>query len=401
MNYFLIGGEFNNKGAEAMTFVAVWNIFKYDKDAIIYIYEKDSYNPYDFGEKVHMLDCPLQLLNRLSGRKISIKTWIKEFIKIFIPWKKSSIGKKRKVEKVLKTINVMIDISGYHLSSKWGKILSNEYCDWINLLKKNGAKVFLMPQSFGPFDYNSGEMVKFIADTLSKCDIIFAREKDGYNLLLNLGLNNVTYCYDSVLLENEMDRKKIILNYDKYFEELKVDSDNNIAIVPNYRLLDKTNINKEKLIDFYCKIISDNSNNNFYLISHAKEDIEICKIIKNKFQNNDRVIFIDHVLCSFNYENFVNKMNFIIASRYHSIVHAYKENVPSIIIGWAKKYDELASTFNQNDYLIALEALDESYNKINQMFTNYREESVKIRSILEVVQKNNCYSFLRDLNENK
>jgi hypothetical protein len=40
----LIGGEFNNKGAEAMTYVAVWNIFKHDKDAIIYIYGKDSYS---------------------------------------------------------------------------------------------------------------------------------------------------------------------------------------------------------------------------------------------------------------------------------------------------------------------------------------------------------------------
>ena len=79
-----------------------------------------------------------------------------------------------------------------------------------------------------------------------------------------------------------------------------------------------------------------------YLVAHAGEDLEMCKEVKRRINNNDSVVLIDHVLYSFNYEAFVSNMDFVIASRYHSLIHAYKKSTPAIILGWAEKYEELA-----------------------------------------------------------
>ena len=51
------------------------------------------------------------------------------------------------------------------------------------------------------------------------------------------------------------------------------------------------------------------------------------------------------------YSLMVRQFDFIIASRFHSIVHAYKEGVPAIIFGWATKYQELAGHFDQSKFV--------------------------------------------------
>ena len=46
MKYIIVGGEFNNKGAEAMVFSAISQIRKKDPCAEIVIFDANNYNPY-------------------------------------------------------------------------------------------------------------------------------------------------------------------------------------------------------------------------------------------------------------------------------------------------------------------------------------------------------------------
>ena len=48
MKYIIKGGEFNNKGAEAMSLVAIYNIISRDSKAIIYFY--------DYGYKTDLIE---------------------------------------------------------------------------------------------------------------------------------------------------------------------------------------------------------------------------------------------------------------------------------------------------------------------------------------------------------
>lgn len=403
MNYLLTGGEFNNKGAEGMTLVAISNIVKFDPSAKIYLLSKHTKNPFVFKCDFNILDCPQYVLHRIAKRKVGFIRYVKEFLKIFIPGKQSGLGQKRKVEKVLKSIDVMIDVSGYQLSSKWSNDTNIDYCCWINIMHSFGCKIYLMPQSFGPFDYKNKSVLQLIESTLKKCTKIYAREDSGYTLLKECGLNNVVKCPDSVLIENNLPLKNIISNYEIFTGDYEILGKNNIAIVPNKRLIDKGGYNHDKLISFYSRIISKFKDTDFYLVPHAGEDIEICRKIKEKNVNEGRIHFIDHVFCSFEYQRLAKKMDFIIASRYHSIIHAYKECTPAIILGWSDKYEDIADIFEQREYIILdIDDFDTSVKKIDLMKKSYLKEKNIIKKHLEEVQMcNNCYSFLGELNGNK
>lgn len=399
MNYLIIGGEFNNKGAEAMTFTCVQNIIKNDSESQIYLLNSGNYNPYIFKPNVKYLYTSSyfaeETLNKFS--KIGLIQRIKDFIKLFVPNKKSFIFQnKSELTNILKTIDVTFDISGFKLSSKWGEEGSINYLNWILLMKKFGSKVYLMPQSFGPFNYDKDYVVKEIQQVLPLCDHIYVREGDGYKLLLENHMTNVSLSPDSVLLEKNINIKGFITNVDDLSENIKVINSHNVAIIPNYRLLDKGDYLLSDLLGLYRLIINMMLSKKYtvFLTAHAGEDLEICRKIKEEYSDCDNVVLLDHVMFSFNYESFVKKMDFIIASRYHSLVHAYKEYVPAIIIGWSIKYSDLANILNQKKYLynICEKGIE---NIIEEMIENYLIERVTIKNRLLDVQKEGCYDILK------
>lgn len=399
MNYLLIGAEFNNKGAEAMTLVALKNIYDNDKNANVFLFSDWTRPSFKLKKELTYLNIPLWYVRKLCGRKNvrCYKQRIKDFIKFFIPGKKSAFGTYNKIKKMLKTIDITIDISGFAFSSKWGDEDTIDWISQIDLMEKLGSKVYLMPQSFGPFDYESNFVLEYGKRVLSKCELICAREQTGYNLLKELGLNNISLQADSVLSSNIFDIDILIENYNNN-ERMYIERENNIAIIPNARLIDRGGMDVNLLLKFY-KYIIDNyvEQYDFYLFAHAGEDIALCNLIKENYKTDNRVKLIDYVLPSFVFEKFVANMNFIVASRFHAIVHAYKENVPAIVLGWADKYKGLVLDVDQQKYQIDLNYYDEAISAVNEMADNYKSESEIIKTRVIDIQKQNCYNFLKTI----
>lgn len=400
MNYLLKGGEFNNKGAEAMTLVALSHILKIDPNANVFMFYSDKNVSLKLKKEVALIDNPSWWLRERIGRFPigNYKARLKDFIKLFLLGKHSFWGKKKYSEKLLRKIDHVIDISGFAFSSKWGDDGTIEWLDEIKLMQSYGAKIWIMPQSFGPFDFSSNYVIEYGKQVLSSCELIFARESTGLKLLRDLGLQNVEHMVDSVLLEKDFDPSFLIENFDFYKEDIPTKNSHNICIVPNFRLIDQGNKSKNTLINFYSKVITNYKNNfDIYLIAHAGEDLSLCKQIKEKFTTDKSVILIDHVLFSFNYEAFIKKMDFIISSRYHAIVHAYKQYVPAVILGWADKYQGIASELNQEAYLIDLDNMNDSLNIIQNMTNNFLQEKEIIKIKLAELQQDNCYRFLKEI----
>ena len=90
-------------------------------------------------------------------------------------------------------------------------------------------------------------------------------------------------------------------------------------------------------------------------------------------------------------------MDFIVASRYHSIVHGDRNAVPSVILGWAEKYRSLADLFGQGEFIFDVREniSDESLlAAIEKMSLNYSEYKVAIGTNLEEIQKESCFHVL-------
>ena len=48
----------------------------------------------------------------------------------------------------------------------------------------------------------------------------------------------------------------------------------------------------------------------------------------------------------------LKQFQFIVASRFHAIVHAFKNGIPCIALGWATKYYDLMKQFGQEQYML-------------------------------------------------
>jgi len=98
------------------------------------------------------------------------------------------------------------------------------------------------------------------------------------------------------------------------------------------------------------------------------------------------------------YDEWIKKFDFIIASRFHAIVHAYRNYVPCILLGWAIKYNELASKLGQekNAFDITSEKFnaDEVVKSLNVLISEYGDESEIIKLRLKDIQDSSCFDNL-------
>lgn len=379
MKYILVtGGEWNNKGAQAMLFVTVTELSKRFPDMEIcavvpphLIEEKKESGEFKF-KMISDIICRGPALFTLGGK------WRRMALK-----KREGIRSMLYARKVWKNTAYVFDISGYAIGKKWGPVKSAR-CAMIGALaKKVGAKCYFLPQSFGPFDFNIDEKDQklhdeIMKDWLSKAEIICAREQVGKQMLEEkYGLENVQYMPDIVLQNKEYNLDSI---YDNAPQIRTLDvKERSVALIPN------KHITKMKVNDSYQiweEIIRQLLKREYhvYLLVHSQDDVEVIKNLKEKFKDCENVILVQEDFSCIEYDLLVSKFDYLIASRYHSIVHAYRRSVPCIVLGWADKYEVLLGDMNQLSYMFDMRR-EISMEKVCQAMDDMeakREENAKI-----------------------
>lgn len=397
--FIIIGGNFQNTGAQAMTFVTVDALKKKYPDCDVIMFtslrdiKKDNSN-YTF-RVVHIGSSAYDQAN--SSKKF-LKIFFTGVAKILL--KKGNHFKEYKIlNQSLKNCDGVFDISGYALTSQFSNQYTLGRLSRIDLFDKHSIPFYFMPQSFGPFDYkeNKDYMLSKLKETLPKASKIFVREKEGYQMLKELiGENNIVESYDMVLQSGDINKSNIYKKAPSV-KEIDVSTKNNVAIIPNMRNFDHGN--KEAILSLYEVAIKRLicMKKNIYLISHSAEDIEMCKLIKDKFQKDDNVKVITEKIDSWNFDSLIRQFDFAIASRFHSIVHSYRAEVPCIALGWATKYKELLETLDQERYLFDVRNLNDREHFISaimKMNDQYEEEKKIIKKRLAEIQKSNCFNQL-------
>ncbi|GAF12463.1 hypothetical protein JCM19045_1661 [Bacillus sp. JCM 19045] len=299
MEYIIIvGGQLHNKGAQAMAYTVVDAMKKKfpEKEVVLFA---SVYTDRDEQER-HILNfkvLPWTLRQKMNFLNVKDKFFAgaKENIKQIVKGTGISKETSEQIIDILKNATSMIDISGYALSSQRGEIASLNYLFNIIIAQKYKIPMFLMPQSFGPFEYdNKKRMINLIQDKLNYPTKIFAREQDGFNKLTDLGLKNAELTLDTVLqAKDEIQVSNIYKN--KELLKLKV-LKNSISIIPNDKIMEHGD--KDKIFSIYKSLVSKAllEGKNIYLLRHSYEDLYICKQIKNEFKNEERVILIEEDL---------------------------------------------------------------------------------------------------------
>ena len=372
-NILISGGNFVNKGAEAMLYITVEQCLQRYPDSKCTIQLADGF---------YTVTSLSQLYKLSQNRK-------KESFKKIIKLKNMILAYKK--------ADLMIDVSGYELCSKLGIYPSVRYIFKIALSKWTHTKVVLLPQSFGPFEYKGacGKVLKFgIRHYLRYPIICFARErKSGEDLRTLVPKARIKVSPDLVLQNKSiMSSIQGVINR---FEAEEIFAQS-VALIVNRRLYEQ--YDKETIVKKYITILEKEieQGRHIYLICHASDDLDICTELKRFFMNENSVHLINRVLSCFEFEMLVRKFDYVIAARYHSIVHSYKEGIPCIALGWALKYQELLEMMGQGMYLVNIgyEGEKEILQKIEKMEQNLKLEREIVNKKLALAQKDNCFDVM-------
>ena len=391
-NIIITGGELFNKGAQAMTYLTVSALKKQFPNHNIYLLSeldfarsKQERHQYAFR---FMGWYPPKFAKAQNNPILRLLCQIK------------NRNEFREANSIYKNTDFMVDISGYGLGAVWSVEVCNNYLNHIEFAKSYNIPMYLLPQSFGPFDFKGDEGAELFSrckELLPYAKVIFAREQEGYDALVsNFGLTNVQLAKDLVLCGGEPDLSAIFT--DPRLPDLPVLKKNAVGIIPNQRntvisgdasFLQKTYIS---LIEHLLP-----QGKEIYLLCHSTHDIELCRNLKDAFANNPSVVYLDHEFSCLEFNELVKGFDYLVASRFHSIVHAYKNGIPCIALGWADKYRQLLDIFDQSHYLfdvrntIDLAVLTDAVDTLNQ---SRDKESLIIREKLPALRAQDVFRSL-------
>jgi coenzyme F420-reducing hydrogenase beta subunit/polysaccharide pyruvyl transferase WcaK-like protein len=387
----IIGANYTNRGAQSMALTVIDEIRRIKPDARIvlllcdYEQEKSGWEEFNIdtmlwdGNTKSLLLCPRVLRSGLV-RLLGISDALMR------------LENYRRLGKFL-------DISGYALSSQWEWRHSLSYIENIMIAVKLRARIDLLPQSFGPWDYP--RFIKIFLYCLFFLYLrypsnIYVREEEGKRHIQSLLIKPLV-SPDIVLADrgNEHSSLKTFSNRERHV--VNEASTGSIGIVPNIKILER--MDSEEFFHIYDLVIQVLCENdlNIVFISYSDEDKQLCEKLSERAKDLGAFARIAKDLNSLEVENVVKQLRFLFASRYHSIVHAYKNGIPVVAFGWAEKYKELMNSFNQTKYLLDVKdnfADGIVKEKIEKMIENYPFEGTRISSSLELIPEN---SFIQEI----
>lgn len=401
-NILIVGANFNNKGAQAMLFVTVDEIRKRFPNSKVYFGGVDKWrkNTYTFDQVYYRDYNKAIAMKSAKGIRRCLKTVAKDVAKT-VTRRGAGFSHLFDLKKIIPGIDLMIDISGFNIGKQWAVKTQEDYFDNIRLAKAYHIPMILMPQSFGPFDYEPGKRFLFdeAKELLQYPRVIYARETDSKRQLEeNFGLTNVLQSTDLVLQNRGVDLNSIFVKA----PEINVPklAAGAVGIVPNAKCISQGNI--KELLPLYREIIRRlrDKGRTAYIFRHSSNDARLCNMIYAENRDLGNVEYINRDFNCFEYSAFVRQFDFIVCSRYHGIVNAYRESTPAIILGWAEKYRELAKTVGQENYQFDITGYipkEKILAAVDAMTDNCMQEKEVIRSGLESIQEKNCFDILDSL----
>lgn len=389
-NWIITGGGDNNLGAQAMTLEAINFIKSNFPECEIYILNSNMY----YDNKRLMFEA--EILPSLGTKKIISLTMNEKVLK------NKLLGDEliqNKFLNIFRNTLGIIDVSGYAFSSHWRFKYSVSYLSILCYARIKKIPIWLMPQSYGPFNWNiiKKMFLKLVSNYAFKFTNVYAREQQGINELSKLVDKKIIKSPDIVLLSkyniNKESQSKLIRN-----SEIPESKKDTVCIVPSIMMLKK--FSYDQLIEFYKYTINYLINLDYevWILPHSGEDKKICSDIydelNSQIKNNVKVL-LDEYNCIHS-EAIIEQVNFLVASRYHSIILGYKNLKPSIIIGWSYKYVELANLMDQSDFILNdidnKSLINEKLDFINK---NTESESQKIKKNLELIQGKTPFKHIK------
>ena len=268
-----------------------------------------------------------------------------------------------------KQVDIVIDAAGFAYSDQWGTRNTHELANACKRSKKNGTKIILMPQAFGPFDNDKNKA--HVKDMIGHVDLLFAREEISYN-----------YLVDIVGERKELQMAPDFTNLIEGVVPGDFDKDSNrFCIVPNYRMIDKTS---QKNSDAYLPLMIDitryvyeKGQKPFILVHEGDNDLMLAEKIRDAVSPEVQIIKESDPL---KIKGILGVSSGTVGSRFHGLVSALSQGTPALATGWSHKYEMLFQDYGFPEGLIDVgTSLEDLYGKIDLIIDNKSKGEISER----------------------
>lgn len=380
-----------NKGSQAMFLSLYYGLKSIYEDCEVIGFANKYDSPEQYSFKLLPYDDYTRTIFKYRLNSIPLLVPLLTFL--VSKWRKNDKwnGKVAEMEKALRDADAIFDASGYTLGSGWSKQGGGLLLQTIKIAKRYNKKIILMPQSFGPFDWDDGEdnaiFLEQVKEQLTYCSKVYAREQEGYECLKSLELDNIELSTDMVIREKLFpSASDISASNDTH--EIEFPSQGSVGFIINenvFRIGDP-----DAVLNLYAKILDKliDDGEQVYILNTSTADTQLVANVLSKTKNSDAVGLITGEYSSPELIEIIGRFKYVVASRYHSVVFAYRSGVPAIILGWATKYLDLAAHVQQQEYVFDIRdpGLDRMIEKIDKMSANHATESQTIKDSLKTIQ---------------
>lgn len=330
----IIGGNFINKGAESMLMATVDGIRKhfpgYDPVLVDLFPVKTDVEKknYDF----RIVNMHVRTLFRISF----------PLLKMFFT-RKTISDDENTINRLFREADALFDISGYGLSAHNQPLLwSVAYLLPFHLARKSRVPVWLLPQSFGPFNFRGIKKLLFRwwgQDLLNYPTLAFAREPESMEALESVRKSPVLLSSDIVLHREP---------------KTGIQSCREVIVIPNRQLFNFSE--PEKVVGLFVELIHCFLEKSMVvrIVRHSRDDEELCRRISVLVSHNSLIIDNSDYSVEALVE-IISNAEMVVSARYHGAVHALICHKPLLIIGWAGKYRHLVQLFDLRNHLMDLQ----------------------------------------------
>ncbi|SEQ60737.1 colanic acid/amylovoran biosynthesis protein [Lachnospiraceae bacterium NE2001] len=392
----IVGANFGDKGSQAKLYVVIDELRKRFSDCEIFYAHNDEQldgSLYRFGKIPFTKKTQSQVLkaNPLSN-----------ITKLFRKKDDSSSGEKDVVEMVSQ-MELIIDVSEHSLTSDSSMADIEYYLNNIKIAKKYKIPMIIMPQSFGPFDFDVDTMYILgdMKDILFYPKAIFTREQYGYDEMMGyFGLDNLRQANDMLLVDNNFDLSNVCSRF--YRPEIPdIPEENNVAVIPNAAYFDKKN--NDQTFEMYKMMFEalNAAGKNVYIVCQCSSDMDICKELASKYMQLGNVDLVDKELDSVEFTRFLKKFEMVISSRYEACVQSYRNFLPVLLLGSGANFKELTELLGQEKYYF--DVLSEQCNKydvvdaLNDLIKNWDVARTRVQTRMINIRTTSCFEIFDEL----
>lgn len=251
-------------------------------------------------------------------------------------------------------IDAVIDIAGFAYGDACALRNTLELADSCRRWKRQGTKVILMPQAFGPF---TGAKIRHaIQSALRDADLIFARDSASFQ-----HLHDLHPCSDKIFLAPDFTQLVEGQGCDPLMGE-----ERQVCIVPNSRMIDKTSsADGAAYLALLVKLARQLRQDNrvFFLIHEGEGDRQIADQVNRELGDSLPTIAEPDPLRT---KGIIGRCDLVISSRFHALVSALSQGVPALGTGWSHKYQMLFEDYGFPEGLLDVRDDDQKIDVILQ-----------------------------------